>query len=178
MYKPIEFEITDPTQVVEKTIHFFTRSEFKLVEQNGNNLKFKKGSILRNGFTFDPLKWKSDLTVEITGNKIKAKLDIANTGQSMGNKEEEVLDSFFKSYKLYVNEGLDFEKAHADAAQKIKKHGWNIVLWAVLGAVVIGVPAGIIAYLTGIKSILTTGAIFGAILGMLKVQAGKKPKDL
>lgn len=35
--------------------------------------------------------------------------------------------------------------------------------WAILGAVVAGVPAGFIAYWTGIDSIASTGAVVGAL---------------
>lgn len=51
--------------------------------------------------------------------------------------------------------------------------------WALLGALIGGIPAGLIAYWTGINSIISIGAASGAI-GLLtkKINDEKKKNDI
>jgi hypothetical protein len=71
--KNIEFTVQDTSNLKEKTIEYFTKSCFKHIDNlSDRKLKFRRGSIASNMWTFNPLKWKSEIDIEINGRVVKA----------------------------------------------------------------------------------------------------------
>ncbi|SNR43570.1 hypothetical protein [Hymenobacter mucosus] len=85
MRKNIIIPVTSVVEVVEKTIKYFQHSGFKLVENGNGKLKFTRGSLASTMWTFNPLKWKSEVRVEINEGQISAEFNIDTTGQMVTN---------------------------------------------------------------------------------------------
>ena len=56
----LEFTVLETDDLTEKTIEYFTKSGFKHIVTSSNDkiIKFERGSIASNMWTFNPLKWK------------------------------------------------------------------------------------------------------------------------
>ena len=64
MVKTIEFESNKPLDLLkEESRIYFQKQGFRLANEGENTLDFKRGSYLTNLVAFNPLKWKSSITV-------------------------------------------------------------------------------------------------------------------
>ena len=178
--KNIKFTTPDNIDLTKKTIEYFMESGFKHIETLGKNLKFERGSIASNMWTFNPLKWKSDIDVKIIEQEINAHFNINATGQIPTQKEEILWDIFIDNYKNYLTDSkFDFNTKNRKALNATKSNSLKYVGWALLGGIIGGIPAGLIAYWTEINSIASIGAVGGAI-GLLtkKINDNKEKSTL
>ncbi|HEY0655130.1 MAG TPA: hypothetical protein VGD65_18475 [Chryseosolibacter sp.] len=53
------------------------------------------------------------------------------------------------------------------AVKPKRENTWKYVLWALVGGVIVGVPFGILAHLTGVDMLAPIGSAGGAILFMM-----------
>jgi hypothetical protein len=164
----IKFIIENKNNCFERTIEFFAQSGFRLVKKSEQNLLFTRGSFALNMVTFNPLKWKSAINININDQELNAVFDINATGQIITLKEENLWDSFIDSFRLYMIEGIDFKKENARAIKATKKDSLKYVGWALIGAIIGGIPGGILAYLTGNSTIVSVGAVAGAMALLTK----------
>lgn len=173
----LKINVSDNKDLIEKTIIYFQQSGFKITEQNMVGLKIKRGSIFSNMWTFNPLKWKSEIDIEIKENEINADIHIDATGQMPTIKEEKLWDTFINNYKLFVTEtNFDFQIENQKALNSTKKNSVKYVGWATLGGLIGGIPAGLIGYWTGIDILVSIGAAGGAI-GLLTMKINEKKKE-
>ncbi|MEN7551541.1 hypothetical protein AAG747_26735 [Rapidithrix thailandica] len=173
--KNIAFNVPDSNDVVEKTIDYFTQSGFKLLDKGENILTFGRGSILSNMWTFNPLQWKSEVKIEIVNQKVIANFEVNTTGQKVTLKEENLWDKFINNFKRQLTEQVDFKPENSKALQATKR---NSLKWVMMGVLIGGVPAGLIASLTGINSVISIGAIGGAIgFLILKINNERSKND-
>jgi hypothetical protein len=177
MHKKIEFTVSDNSDLTKGTIEYFKQSDFKYIDNTTDEkLRFKRGSIALNMWTFNPLKWKSEIDIEISGQKIRANFIINATGQIATQDEQKLWDSFIVNYKTYLNDNkFDFKTENKRTLSSTKKNSLKYVGWALLGALIGGIPAGLIAYWTGINSIISIGAASGAI-GLLTKKINDEKK--
>ena len=178
--KKIKFTVSYNYDLTDRTIEYYKESGFKHYDTEDKNLKFGRGSVASNMWTFNPLKWKSEIEIKIAGQKISADFNINATGQIPTQKEEELWDSFIDNYKNYLTDNkFDFKTENDRNLSSTKKNSLKYVGWALLGGLIGGVPAGLIAYWTGINLIVSIGAAGGAI-GLLtkKINDDKKKTAL
>jgi hypothetical protein len=178
--KKIKFTISDNYDLTERTIEYYKVSGFKRYDTDDENLKFGRGSVASNVWTFNPLKWKSEIEIKIAGQEISADFNINATGQIPTRMEEELWDSFIDNYKNYLTDNkFNFKAENARNLRSTKNNSLKYVGWALLGGLIGAVPSGVIAYLTGINLIVSIGAAGGAI-GLLtkKINDAKKKNAL
>ncbi|CAM3051733.1 hypothetical protein [Flavobacterium succinicans] len=178
--KTIEFKVSEPTDLKKMTIEYFKKSGFKHVDNNTTDRKiiFERGSIASNMWTFNPLNWKSTIDIEISGQHVKANFNINATGQIPTNKDELLWETFIGNYKKYLLDSkFDFLAENSKNLKTTKRKNFEYIGWAALGGLIGGLPAGLIAYWTGINSIVSVGAVMGALTLMTKKINDDKKKN-
>lgn len=169
--KTIEFKVSEPIDIKKMTIEYFKKSGFKYMDNNSNDGKiiFERGSIASNMWTFNPLNWKSEIDIEFNGDCVRANLKINATGQIPTNKDEKLWETFIDHFKKYLQDSnFDFITENSKIVNATKNRYLTYIVWAVLGGLIGGLPAGLIAYWTGINSIVSIGAAGGAIVFLTK----------
>jgi hypothetical protein len=178
MRKQIEFTITDTESFFRLTNTYFLMAGFKKSVETENKISFTKGNMLLNMVTFNPLNWKSLVTVSLLGNKVVADFDINTVGQMVTAREEKLWDTFVENFKVSLTQKADVTKENKEQLAKTKKDSLKYILWAVLGAIVLGVPFGFLAHFTGVDILAPAGGALGAVLFMMwKVNRDKKKAE-
>jgi hypothetical protein len=176
--KNVEFSILDGVDLYESTIDYFKQSGFECLDvcSEADELRFIRGSIFLNMFTFNPLKWKSKIDIELHKGNIKAKFEIVTVGQYPTAKDEELWDVFIENYKRYLNDtSFDFLNENSKAIRMIKNKNLNYIGWGILGGIIGSIPSVFIAHWAGIDSIVSVGAVLGAIVFlMMRINQEKK----
>lgn len=167
------------TELIDLVITFFDTHNFKLHTQEQSKLTFKKGSLLKNMATFNPLNWKSDISIKINNSVVDYNWQIDSTFQAVTKQEVTVWESFVRSFSQTIKSGKLSNKETIEALESNKKSIGGYILYAILGGIIIGIPSGIIAHLTGIDSIVSIGAASGAMASLYwKIEKEKiKNKD-
>lgn len=178
--KQIKINISEPLDLQEKTIEYFKKSGFEILKSDREDTKLiiQRGSIFSNMWTFNPLKWKSEINIEIIGQEVIAEFNINTAGQIPTQKEEVLWDNFIENYKRYLaDKKYDYESENKKALNTTKKNSWKYIGWALLGGLIGGIPSGLIAHWTGIDSIVSLGAAGGAIGLLTKKINDEKMKN-
>lgn len=178
--KTIEFKVLEPTDLRKKTVEYFQKSGFKHVDNKDtdNIIVFERGSINSNMWTFNPLNWKSIIAIQISGQDVKANFDIDATGQIPTNRDELLWETFIGNYQKYLLDSkFDFLSENSKNLKTTKRKNLKYTGWALLGALIGGIPAALIAYLTGIKTLASIGVVVGAIALMKKKINDDKKKN-
>lgn len=178
--KTIEFKASESTDLRKMTIEYFQKSGFKLIDNKAtdNRIVFERGSIASNMWTFNPLNWKSIIDIQINGQDIKVNFNINATGQIPTNKDELLWETFIGNYQKYLlDPKFDFLTENSKTINTTKRKNLKYIGWAALGGLIGGIPAGLIAYLTGINTIVSIGAVGGAIALLTKKVNDDKKKN-
>ncbi len=179
--KELEFTVLETDDLTEKTLEYFTKSGFKHIVTSSNDkiIKFERGSIASNMWTFNPLKWKSAINIDLSKNQVKATFNINAAGQIPTTKDEELWETFIANYQKYVcDANFDYLNENSENLKSTKSKNLKYIGWAVIGGLIGGVPAVLIAQLTGINSVVSIGAALGAVVFlMIKINGDKKNKD-
>jgi len=162
MKRYLQFEIESDSQLSKKVINYFDRSGFKLLEQNDNCLKFTFNSSILNTWTFNPLKWKSDIVVLINGKEIKAKFLIDTSAQIVTAEVKEAWQVFIDNFRQYITDGIEFEEVNTEAVKRARQSILKLTAWAILGIAVGGIIGACIKHLTGLTFMTYIGIILGA----------------
>lgn len=168
--KKIEFTVSDSSDLVKNTIEYFKQSGFKPVDTTSDRkLKFKRGSLTSNMWTFNPLNWKSDIQIEISGEIVIANFNINTKGQTLTSKEVNLWEIFINNYQNYLTENtFDFKTENEKALNSTKKNSVKLFGWALLGGLIGGIPAGLIAHWTGVNWLAGLGVGIGATVFLMK----------
>lgn len=168
MNQKIEFKSNKSVNLLkEETLNYFQKQGFKLAKSAENSLQFERGSAMKNMVTFNPLKWKSSIKIKFEEDTVKANFDINTIHQAVTLKEERLWGKFISNYQIRIETGKSLISENQAELKATKKSSWKHIGYAILGAIVFGIPSGIIAYLTGIESIITIGAVSGALMFMM-----------
>jgi hypothetical protein len=178
MRKILETEVGKPkTEAVKSTKDYFLNQGFKLEHDTGSRLTFSRGSTLSNMVTFNPLKWKSKIVIDFTATGLVALFDINTAGQVVTPKEEKLWDGFIENYKQTLNNDFDYSTANQILQKDTKRNSLKYVGYAAVGGLLAGIPAGFVAYWTGIDEIVGMAAAGGAI-AMVTYQVEKEKKKV
>lgn len=164
-------------ELKEETLKCFQLQGFKLSNSGTKFLEFERGSSLKNMVTRDPLKWNSKTKISFEDNQVFAKFNINTIHQAVMAKEEKLWDIFISNYQKTIETGESFITENELALKEAKKSQWKFIGYAIIGAILFGIPSGIIAYLTGIESILRVGTIAGSIGFMMYKINEEKESD-
>ena len=160
--KQVKSELSE-TELIALIIAFLEIHKFKLHNQENSKLIFKRGSLLKNMVTFNPLNWKSNVSIIINSSVVNYDWQIDSTFQAVTKQEETVWESFIRSFNKTIKSGKLSNKDTIEALKSNRKSIAGYLLYAILGGIIIGIPSGVIAYLTDIDSIASIGAASGAI---------------
>ena len=131
-------------------------------------------------WTLNPLKWKSEIDIQINGKEVLANFTINAGGQIPTTKELQLWETFIANYQKYVcASNFDFLKENSENLKSTQDKNLKYVGWAVIGGLIGGIPSILIAQLTGIDSIISIGAALGAVVFlMIKIDGDKKKREL
>jgi len=143
------FEIEATTKDAEKRVEEFL-AQAGYQRTSNSELKYKRGSMLGSLTSFSPRKWRASLLTRIhpldrDRAKISVIVDVNTTGQMVTQREKDYWETEIEGFKKAIESGkISFEGLNEDH-QKLTRSGWK-GLWIFLGvALVVGVPAGVIA---------------------------------
>ena len=180
MNKKIAFTVNGTYDLKEMTIQYFKKSGFKYKDTlNEGCLRFVRGSIASNMWTFNPLNWKSQIDIEIHEKFVRASFDINTVGQIPTNKEEKLWEIFIENYEKYLHDpNFDFYTENSTSLKLKRSNSLKYLAWAALGGLIGGSIAGPIAYWIGVSSIVPIGAAGGAVaLLTKKINDDKRNND-
>ncbi|WP_020538824.1 hypothetical protein [Lewinella cohaerens] len=168
MNKRIEFTSERKiNELREETLNYFQNQGFKLSEDSTNFMHFKRGSVIRNMVTFNPLKWKSIIKIEFKSKLVITEVYVNTIFQAVTLKEEELWKNFILNYQKTMKTGESYIFDNKEELKKTKRSSWKYIWYAFIGAIIFGIPSGIVAYITGVESILRVGAISGSLIFMM-----------
>lgn len=179
--KSVTFSIPHASDLRLKTIDYFSKSNFQLTSAlTDKRIRFRRGSLLTNMVTFNPLKWKSEIEIDIQEQEVSVQLRINTFGQLPTPKEEALWDEFMKHYEAYLADSrlADHLSSNAASLKAVKKSNYRKLRWVLLGALFAGIPAGFLAVWTGIKIIAPLGAAVGGMYFLNKKNEAKKEERL
>ena len=96
-----------------------------------------------------------------------ANFDINTIHQAVTLEEEKLWEKFISNYQKNIETGKSLISENKSALEATKKSSWEYIGYAVLGAIILGIPSGIIADLTGIESLVAIGAVSGALIFLM-----------
>ena len=102
---------------------------------HGPELKFHRGSIFKNMWTFNPLKWKSEIFVEITGHEVQATFNINTFGQTVRDIEVDLWDSFINNFRLYLTKNIDYETVNRNELRRTMSDSFKLLLLLAIRAI-------------------------------------------
>ncbi len=168
---PLHFTTTHSLEEVSiKTKTYFQKQGFKLTGESNDQLEFKRGSLMLNFVTMNPLKWKSRTTVALNTlggqTTIDCNFQLNTMGQIVTEKENEVWYKFAENYKAYICESKDTIEQNQQLVRQTKKASLTYALWLLGGMIICGIPAIALALFTGIKQIAVPIALIGGFMLM------------
>ena len=147
----------------QMTLKYFTTQGFKVKTNAEDTIILEKGSLIRNMYTFNPLKWKSYVEITYKHGKIKAQYNINTTYQMVSTSEVQVWIIFMENYENALLHNINYTVENNKMITTHKKRIPKYILHAFLGALIFGIPGGIISYYTGNDSLPGVAAGIGAI---------------
>ncbi|WP_280645252.1 MULTISPECIES: hypothetical protein [unclassified Dysgonomonas] len=153
---------------MEKTVEYFINSGFKLVANEKNRLIFTCGSLFRNRWTFNPLKWKSKIKIRVSGDSINADFIIDATGQIISIEENNTWDIFVENYRNFLFDNIDYNSINQKHIVKVRNRNIKLISWTLLGCLIGGVLSVILAILIGQPILIPVGIVGMAILFIIK----------
>lgn len=171
----IEFYVQkDSEKIRHQTKAYFEQNGFKLISEKEGLLKFERGSFLLNAVTFNPLKWKSQIIVSYKKGTIGADFKISTAFQAVTNKEKKLWERFVSNYRNTIETGNSYLAINKDELKKTKKSSWGYVKHTIIGAIIFGIPGGVVAYMTGYDIIVSMSAASGGLFFLMNKISSEK----
>jgi len=157
MKRQIVFEVSDTEQLAKRVIDYFKQFGFKLIDETHGGLKFGHSSTLFELWKANPLKWGSEISILLTGNKITADFCVETDAQMNSIEEEVVWDTFIEGFQTHMTKGADVNAKVHTAIINNRKTRMIYFIWIVIVAVLVSVLFDFIYYkLTNNETILTS----------------------
>ena len=143
MEKQIQIFVSNTNQLKERVISFFGNYGFKLLHEKNDILKFTQKSTLLDAWKQNPLKWGSEIVVNIERKTVFANFLVETDAQMNTIEEENVWLTFIENFENYlINGKINNEKLNLTISTNIKNR-INYFGWAFLGAI----AGGLLAFL-------------------------------
>jgi len=155
MRKQINFVVPDTNQLTERVIDYFNQFDLKLIEQKDGLLKFGHSSSYFEAWKSNPLKWESEISVLISGDKILADFYVDTEAQMNTMEEEKVWETFMENFQSCLINGVGPESNLNSTITDNRKSRLSYMGWAILGALTGGLLGGVFNNLTNIDSFLS-----------------------
>ncbi len=120
-------------------ISFFRNLGYTKIKECNLSIQIKRGSEFRNGFTFDPLKWKSDIIINFSKLNDIINIDGAfkiNTKKQIVTENEIIIwNQVFENFEnLILNEKFD-SNSLIEKSKKVRNSNVKLTLWILTGAI-------------------------------------------
>lgn len=164
-------QIEASAELQQRFITYFEKMGFKIAEHKveTGQWRFEKGSHWGNAFTFNPLKWKSAVEVELQAEQLTARFFMNTIHQFPTEHDEQLWDVFVANFEKHLHQpAFDFKTANAQALKTAKRKNRKYLGWALLGGLLLGIPTGFVAHLLNMPIIASMGAAAGGLALMSK----------
>lgn len=164
-------QIEASAELQQRFITYFEKMGFKIAEQKveAGKWRFEKGSHWGNAFTFNPLKWKSAVEIELQAQQLTARFYMHTTNQFPSVNDEQLWDAFVAHFEKYLHQpAFDFKTANAQALKIAQRKNRKYLIWGIFGGLLIGIPAGFLAHWLNMPIIASIGAASGGLALMSK----------
>ena len=179
MKRNLNFKFDCSKEVAFQKVKVYFQSQgFNLKSNYKDQLIFNRGSILLNMITFNPLQWKSTITIEIADSEIKSEFEINTDFQAVTLKEEQLWESFINNFKETIKGNFDYSSINKKLIKETKYNSLKYVKAALIGGLAAGIPGGIIAYFTGAGSVVGIAAAGGAMSYVMHQIEQEKKKNI
>lgn len=158
---------SNSSENILKTKAYFLGNGFSIVDETDRLISFKRGSSVGNMFAFNPLKWKSLITIQFSEHKVFADFEIDTSHQITTKKEIQTWDSFVNNFQMT----MEHEKFLADESktdgQNAKKG--NLILFGKMFvvALLVAIPGAFLAAYLEKDFIFSISIYLGIGLGFL-----------
>lgn len=151
---------------------------FKLLKETEDHLMFKRGSSLRNLFTFNPLKWKTEVNIKISSSFLDCDFSVSTIGQVPTKSEERTWEVFSDNLeKFLIDPSFGFKQENQIQLRKAKTGNWTYLKEAILVGVLVAIPLTIIGEFLGVNDLAPAVAAVGAGIAIaIRVQKEKTSK--
>jgi len=174
-----EFNYKSSLQLLElksSVISFFRDLDYIKIDDKNSSIQIRRGSKFKNGFTFNPLKWKSDITInfEEINNiiHIYGSFKINTKKQVVTEKDITLWNQVFENFENLILNGKSDSNFLIKKSKEIRNSNIKLALWilfgAVTGAVISMYPAVKFELPILIPLFVIGGAIFFLIFGLRK----------
>lgn len=177
--KSVTFSIPGASDLRLKTIDYFSKSNFRQTSAlTDKKISFRRGSLLTNMVTFNPLKWKSEIQIDIQGQEVSVELRINTFAQLSTPKEAALWDDFIKHYEAYLTDSRleDHLSNNAASLKAVKKNNYRLMGWFLIGGMIAAIPATLLAIWTGVGALAPLGATLGGMYYLNKKNEEEKKK--
>ncbi len=166
-------------ELKKDTIDYFEKQNFTIDKNEDQMVCFVRGSVWGNMIAFNPLKWKSNICINFEDGLVKASFEINTIHQTVTPSEEKLWNSFVQNFKENIETGKSTISENSKQLQATYQSTIQYIGIALLGAILFGVPSGLISYFTGVDIIAPIGAVIGAMfLINRKIHKEKKGRDV
>lgn len=133
-----QIEINQEREILLKRIkNYFLFNGFKVNKSDDTSIEFKRGSLMLNKITFNPLKWKSQIKIILSKENIVTSIfEIDTTDQLVTNKEIALWESFIENYKKSIVFEDTFLERNQNELYKTMANSWLIIFKVILFTIV------------------------------------------
>lgn len=167
-------EIRDSSMAESLCKEYFSEYGYRVFKETDDHLVFTRGSLLSNFFTFNPLKWKTQVNVVLTEDSLNCDFLISTIGQVPTKSEEQSWEVFIDNLRRFITESsFDHRSKNKTQVRKAKKSGVYIIKEGLLTGVLTAIPLAIIGSFFGAEAIVPIGAAIAAGSAMVRrIQKG------
>ena len=123
-YKLISFEIEPSIDNRRKIINYFTLNGFNIIEENFEKIVCNKKDSFLSSWHFNPLKWSSNVVINLFKNSIEAHFSLDITNINNPKQEIAVWHIFLQNFQ-HTLQGKEINTTELNLAIKqSKKTGW------------------------------------------------------
>jgi hypothetical protein len=139
-YKHISFEIKPAIDNRKKIMDYFTLNGFNIIEENFEKIVFNKKDSFLSSWHFNPLKWGSNVVINLFKNSIEAHFSLDLTNINNPKQEIAVWHIFLQNFQ-HTLQGKEINTTELNfAINQSKKTGWSnffkfIFIYAVCGLI-------------------------------------------
>lgn len=137
-----KFPIDRPRPEVASAVKtYFLANGFRLMEEAPAALRFSRGKKALNFITFNPLKWRSSISVALAGEspvRVLLEARVSTVGQLVTRRERTAWQGFIDNFRRSLVTGSDFTRDNASLWWRAKRANLLILTLAAAAAFVFG----------------------------------------
>lgn len=167
LIKELHIQSQLPIEELKNVIlRFFSELGFEKIKSSSDSIVITRGSDFKNGFTNNPLKWKSKIDIHFKRNQdgveVASIFSISIKHQVVTEKEIQVWETILSVFVKMIETGTYDLSPFFDQLKRTRKANRNIILWLLAGGLLSVAFALYLALTFGIGIIIPVVVILGA----------------